>query len=253
MSLVITYLSGLAFNLISGLAFSVAEHFHPFRKIEHRKRILRDLGAIAVVWVFFIFFAALEERILKAAVPLHERLLPLDVRELPLWVRIAFFYLTYDFLSYWAHRWMHTHALWRAHVWHHSADEIWWLSGCRGSLIHVGLYRVASVATVFCLFDPLVAMIISTEMILSNSWMHLNLRWFTWMRPLELIFVTPRFHHLHHGVGVEFRDKNFGSRFTVWDRLFGTYLDPDSVSQDRLFFGVAPSEKLGPVRAAIGL
>lgn len=83
--------------------------------------------------------------------------------------------------------------------------------------------------------------------------MHWNVRWYAWMRRLEVIFVTPRFHHLHHGVGPAFHDMNFGSRFTIWDRWFGTFLDPDEVDPASLHFGVSEEDRPTLLRAAIGL
>lgn len=252
MSLVITYLSGLAFNLISGLLFTLGERLRPFRAIPYRRRLLRDFGALAYVWVLFVSFVWIEDELFKGS-SLAERMTPQAMRDTPLWVRIVVFYVIYDFLSYWAHRLMHRPGVWKTHAWHHSPSDIWWLSGCRGSLIHVALYRLAGLVVLLCLFSPIVTMLISVEMILSNSWMHWNVRWYAWMRHLEIIFVTPRFHHLHHGVGPEFHDMNFGSRFTIWDRWFGTFLDPDQVDPARLHFGVSERDRPTLIGAAIGL
>jgi len=46
----------------------------------------------------------------------------------------------------------------------------------------------------------------------------------------------------HHGA-------NLGSRLTIWDRLFGTYVDPEGVGE--ISFGIegAPS----PTRLALGI
>jgi sterol desaturase/sphingolipid hydroxylase (fatty acid hydroxylase superfamily) len=48
----------------------------------------------------------------------------------------------------------------------------------------------------------------------------LNLDW------LKLWFVTPRYHHWHHGVEKEAIDINFAVHFPLLDRLFGTYYLP---------------------------
>jgi sterol desaturase/sphingolipid hydroxylase (fatty acid hydroxylase superfamily) len=42
-------------------------------------------------------------------------------------------------------------------------------------------------------------------------------------------------------VDVRHRDVNFGSILTLWDRLFGTYLNPDRVNDRTLKFGAEPS------------
>lgn len=44
-------------------------------------------------------------------------------------------------------------------------------------------------------------------------------------RWIELVFVTPYNHRIHHGADAPYLDKNFGGILIVWDRLFGTYQD----------------------------
>ena len=48
-------------------------------------------------------------------------------------------------------------------------------------------------------------------------------------RQLETILVTPRFHFVHHHPNPRYTNSNYGFLFTIWDRMFGTFVDPDSV------------------------
>jgi alkylglycerol monooxygenase len=45
-------------------------------------------------------------------------------------------------------------------------------------------------------------------------------------RPSWGLFVTPAIHGSHHCRDARFADKNFGAMLGVWDRLFGTWLEP---------------------------
>ena len=81
----------------------------------------------------------------------------------------------------------------------------------------------------------------------------MNLKWYSWMRYLEWVIVTPRFHHLHHGSSEAFHNINYGAQFTIWDRLFHTFVSPDDVDPKTLEFGVNGGEKVSIVRAAIGI
>jgi sterol desaturase/sphingolipid hydroxylase (fatty acid hydroxylase superfamily) len=84
--------------------------------------------------------------------------------------------------------------------------------------------------------------------ILQNDWMHMNVTWrSTW---LEWIIVTPRYHHIHHSDDPQFYMKNLGSLFTVWDRLFGTYVNPDRVAR-QLTFGTGSRDN--PIRLISGI
>jgi len=61
--------------------------------------------------------------------------------------------------------------------------------------------------------------------------------------------VTPRYHHIHHSADLPAHLGNFGSLFTIWDRLFGRRLDPDRVVPTR--FGTGTEDH--PVRLVVGL
>ena len=72
------------------------------------------------------------------------------------------------------------------------------------------------------------------EHIVRNNWMHLNVTWNSaW---LERVFVTPRYHHPSQQRSSP-SDENLGALLTIWDRLFGTYYDPDQI-QRPLSFGL---------------
>lgn len=53
-------------------------------------------------------------------------------------------------------------------------------------------------------------------------------------RPSLGIFVTPRTHILHHARNPRYIGKNLGAMFTIWDRLFGTHVEPDPADPPRL-------------------
>jgi sterol desaturase/sphingolipid hydroxylase (fatty acid hydroxylase superfamily) len=71
-----------------------------------------------------------------------------------------------------------------------------------------------------------VAIVVITQ--LSESFQHANLRlWFG--RWGERLWISPRFHRLHHGIGIGHESKgraigghNFGVLLPWWDMLFGT-------------------------------
>jgi len=47
-------------------------------------------------------------------------------------------------------------------------------------------------------------------------------KWLSW------IIVTPRYHASHHAVDRHYGDANFSTIFSIWDRLFGTYSQPEA-------------------------
>jgi sterol desaturase/sphingolipid hydroxylase (fatty acid hydroxylase superfamily) len=45
---------------------------------------------------------------------------------------------------------------------------------------------------------------------------------------MEKFFVTPRFHHWHHGIEKEAIDVNFAIHFPLFDKIFGTHHMPEN-------------------------
>lgn len=54
-------------------------------------------------------------------------------------------------------------------------------------------------------------------------------------KALSWVIVTPDMHHVHHHYMLPYTDSNFGNIFSIWDRLFGTYMDLD---RKKLVYGV---------------
>jgi sterol desaturase/sphingolipid hydroxylase (fatty acid hydroxylase superfamily) len=160
------------------------------------------------------------------------------------------FYIAEDFGLYWVHRLMHTRAVWPVHRWHHSPTSLYWLAGIRATIPHIALFNLTYVVALPLLHDASgwAFQLIMVEHIVRNNWMHLNVTWkSSW---LEWVFVTPRYHHIHHSSDPAHQLKNLGALLTVWDRMFGTYYNPDELTRE-LSFGLG--ERVNPVRLLIGL
>lgn len=210
----------LSFALL-GVAFAFAERVWPARKND---------GSTALSDVASVFLYQL--LLFPMATGLTDNLegilrFPEEVMQLPLAARVAIFYVVVDLGAYWIHRLLHTASLWRTHKWHHSPTGLYWLAGVRASVLQQVFFNLPYIFCLSLLADAprevFLAMMI--EGIFRNNFMHANLRWRTSL--LEWVFVTPRFHAIHHGVDAVMHDKNFGVLFSVWDRLFRTYRNPD--------------------------
>lgn len=136
-----------------------------------------------------------------------------------------------DFCLYWVHRAMHRPALWPTHIFHHSIEQLWWLSGSRTSATHLLLFAVPQIFIVNYLlaFTPEEAGVGFSIGVVVNIWIHANL-WVN-LGPLEWLIITPNFHRIHHG-SRGLSNTNLGFIFTLWDRIFGTYVDPRLQGKD---------------------
>jgi sterol desaturase/sphingolipid hydroxylase (fatty acid hydroxylase superfamily) len=148
------------------------------------------------------------------------------------------------------HRLMHTKHVWRTHRWHHSPEHIYWLAGVRASLAQQILFTLPTIA-VLPLLAGMPAWVFAALLVVNavwNHWQHVNVAWrSSW---LEVVVVTPRFHHIHHASDAALHDTNFGTVFTIWDRMFGTFRSPDEHVPKKFGTGEA---KRDPVLMMIGL
>jgi sterol desaturase/sphingolipid hydroxylase (fatty acid hydroxylase superfamily) len=138
------------------------------------------------------------------------------------WWGLIVCFIAVDFCRYWAHRISHEQRFWWAtHVTHHSSTKM-------NFLISLRTGWTAPLKFVFFLpvplmgIDPLTFFICHQAAVFYQFFVHTEL-----VRklpaPIEYIFVTPSHHRVHHGSNPEYIDRNYGSTFIIWDRLFGTF------------------------------
>lgn len=138
------------------------------------------------------------------------------------WYIWAIAYIAIDFLSYWYHRFSHRiNILWAGHVTHHSSEHFNFSNGFRTSFFQ-GINRILfwSLLPVFG-FDPLMLLIILKVSGLYDFLLHTE--YIPKLGLLEKILITPSQHRVHHGRNDIYIDKNYGSTFVIWDKMFGTY------------------------------
>ncbi|NOT85764.1 MAG: sterol desaturase family protein [Methylococcaceae bacterium] len=226
-----------------GLLFMAIAYFKPYRKrvIPTYTEICLEL--FAVIMTFAVFFELYNLAIDQPSVKLL-----LSVNQIgqfhewvmgwPIWLTIVCYYIVADFIAYWGHRLLHSRWFWHSHAFHHAAKHLNLLSGMRTSFLHVVIAYLPY--TIVWVFFPMPqagsigVSIIIFEMV-NQHYTHSNIR-FPFQKQLEWVFVTPRFHFVHHSAVRKYSDSNYGFIFSIWDRIFGTYTDPENVD---------PNEPLG--------
>ncbi len=213
--------------LVAAVAvFDLWERLRPARPHRRRPTLRLDLAALAIVVVFSqvwktLLTGGLDALEVAAAfspiAPLHEA---------PSALKVLLGLAAGDFCLYWVHRAMHaSDLLFRTHAFHHTTEHLYWLSGSRTSVLHLLFFAGPQVliAGYLLRFTPGEAAVALGTGVVVNLWVHSNVR--VRLGPLEALLVTPDYHRVHHSADANSR-KNLGFIFTVWDRLFGTHVDP---------------------------
>lgn len=131
-----------------------------------------------------------------------------------------------DLMQYSFHRLFHQIPfLWKFHAVHHSARVMDWMAGSRMHIFEIIALRAVTIIPLYALgFSTFTLYIYIFFVYLVSTWVHANVRFNDeW---LAKYFVTPRFHHWHHGIEDEAIDVNFSVHFPWIDKIFGTYYLP---------------------------
>jgi len=210
-----------------GLAvvFELLERVRPAREVDRWKDLKIDIFSFAL--------AILLNRLCHQAVSAGARAVAPHfvlsavawLQGLPSLLKLVPGFLLVDFIIYWIHRAQHRFdLLWRTHAWHHSIEQLYWFSGFRTSFFHSFLYAIPATAIPILLLklSPLEAGIGYSFALLVQFWEHTNFK--VNIGPLAWVFITPDYHRVHHST--EHSRSNYGTTFSFWDRMFGTYTNP---------------------------
>lgn len=158
---------------------------------------------------------------------------------LPLVVQMIVGLLLLDLIGAWLAHWVEhkTPLLWRLHLIHHSDTHIDTTSANRHhpgeSVVRFAFTLLAVVVTGAPMW--LVFLYQSLSVVLSQ-FNHANIALPKGLdRALAWIVVSPDMHKVHHHYVLPYTDSNYGNVFSVWDRLFGTFMDMDRA---RLVYGI---------------
>jgi sterol desaturase/sphingolipid hydroxylase (fatty acid hydroxylase superfamily) len=161
------------------------------------------------------------------------------VPSLPLWAQMLVGLLLLDLVGAWlAHFVEHkVPPLWRLHLIHHSDTHIDTTTANRHhpgeSVVRFAFTLLAVVVTGAPMW--LVFLYQSASVVLSQ-FNHANIALPPALdRALSWVIVSPDMHKVHHHFVLPYTDSNYGNIFSVWDRLFGTFL---SLERAKLRYGI---------------
>jgi sterol desaturase/sphingolipid hydroxylase (fatty acid hydroxylase superfamily) len=129
------------------------------------------------------------------------------------------------------HRWQHKNKyLWRLHEAHHSPKKVDWLSGSRSHAFEILINQTIEFLPIVLLGSP--PEVIAYKGVISGVWgmyIHSNINVKTgW---LQKIINGPEMHRIHHTTG-KGRNRNFATKFAIWDWVFGTTLLPQEKADE---------------------
>lgn len=166
--------------------------------------------------------------------------------EMPLWLYAFLGVFLLDFFgAYLAHFVEHkVKPLWMIHLVHHTDHNVDTTTANRHHPLESVIRFVFTLFGVVVVGAPMgVVMLYQSLSLVATQFGHANIR----MNPkldsiLSYFIVSPDMHKVHHHYMLPYTDSNYGNIFSVWDRMFGTFMKLD---RDKIVYGVDtfPDEK----------
>ncbi|QMU60672.1 MAG: hypothetical protein GKR92_02760 [Gammaproteobacteria bacterium] len=143
----------------------------------------------------------------------------------PILFAIAIGVLTIDLMHYATHRMYHHYdSLWKMHKVHHCDFDLDITNAWRFHPFEIILNSIFFIAVISLLGLPPIVLLINYLFVAFMNYIeHSRI---TLPKFLEnktrWILITPTLHRIHHTVPREDHDNNYGTIFSIWDRLLGT-------------------------------
>ena len=156
--------------------------------------------------------------------------------EIPLWLYVVLGVMLLDLIgAYTAHLVEHkVKPLWMVHLVHHSDHNVDTTTANRHHPLESLIRYIFTLLGVFVVGAPIgIIFLYQSLSVVLSQFNHANI---SLPRKVDNILswfiVSPDMHKVHHHYVLPYTDSNYGNIFSIWDRLFGTFmrLDPDKIT-----------------------
>ncbi|MCP4681162.1 MAG: sterol desaturase family protein [Desulfobacterales bacterium] len=168
----------------------------------------------------------------------------LNMMQIPEWLKILVTVAFMDFMLYVWHLLNHEMPfLWRFHRVHHSDLNMDVSTATRFHFGELAISAVIKISIIFFLGASVLGILIfESAVVLCAQFHHSSIKVPKWFEIIYWIFfVPPSMHRIHHSVIIKERDSNYGTIFSIWDRILGTLIS--NVDQNRIRIGVGAYHK----------
>jgi len=159
--------------------------------------------------------------------------------QMPLWLYIVIGVLLLDFIgAYLAHYVEHkVKVLWMVHLVHHTDHNVDTTTANRHHPLESMIRFVFTLFGVLVIGTPIgIVMLYQSLSLVATQFTHANIKLPKRVDAvLSWVMVSPDMHKIHHHYKLPYTDSNYGNIFSIWDRLFGTYMEFD---REKIVYGV---------------
>lgn len=151
--------------------------------------------------------------------------------KMPLWAYVLLGVLLLDFIgAYIAHYVEHRiKPLWMIHLVHHTDHNVDTTTANRHHPLESVIRFTFTIFGVFVIGTPIaIVMLYQSLSLIATQFGHANIKLPRKIdHMLSYFIVSPDMHKVHHHYVLPYTDSNYGNIFSIWDRVFGTFMKLD--------------------------
>ena len=159
--------------------------------------------------------------------------------KMPFWLYVVLGVLLLDFIgAYLAHYVEHkVKPLWMIHLVHHTDHKVDTTTANRHHPLESFIRFAFTLMGIFIIGLPIgIVMLYQSLSIVATQFSHANIKLPKKVDHIISYFlVSPDMHKIHHHYVLPYTDSNYGNIFSIWDRIFGTYM---KMNREDLVYGV---------------
>ncbi len=127
--------------------------------------------------------------------------------------------------------------LWYIHIVHHTDQKVDTTTANRHHPLESVIRFLFTLIGIFLAGAPIgLVLMYQSLSVIASQFNHANIQISDRVdKLLSYIIVSPNMHKVHHHFELPYTDSNYGNIFSIWDRLFGTYLE---LNKSKIIYGV---------------
>ncbi len=151
--------------------------------------------------------------------------------KMPLWLYVLLGVMLLDLIGAYTAHWVEhkVKPLWMVHLVHHSDHNVDTTTANRHHPLESLIRYAFTLAGVVIVGAPIgIIMLYQSLSVVFSQFNHANIRLPKKVdNAISWFIVSPDMHKVHHHYQLPYTDSNYGNIFSIWDRLFGTYMSMD--------------------------
>jgi sterol desaturase/sphingolipid hydroxylase (fatty acid hydroxylase superfamily) len=161
------------------------------------------------------------------------------IPNLPLWAYVLLGVLLLDLIgAYLAHYVEHkVKPLWMVHLVHHSDHNVDTTTANRHHPLESIIRFSFTLLGVIIVGAPIAIVFLYQSLsLIATQFSHANIKLPKKLdKAISYVFISPDMHKVHHHYKLPYTDSNYGNIFSIWDRLFGTFM---TLERESIIYGV---------------